>query len=142
MSQPSSADLLAQQLSQLSALETLLLAEKEVLQKNDADRLVALTEEKSTLLKSIEEFDASLATNQQFLADRKGGLLENEMAQIQAALTKCQELNEVNGQIINHSQLAVERLKTSIIERHNKSSMTYDSKGKKSAGLSSLGLKA
>ena len=64
------------------------------------------------------------------------------LADIEACLVRCKKQNQINGLIIHQSQLSVERMKTSLLENHNKSSMTYDSKGKTSGGLSSLGLKA
>jgi flagella synthesis protein FlgN len=142
MTVSTSTQLLSKQLEQLAALETLLKEEKEVLTKHDPKALTELTERKEALLKAIEAFDANIGKNEQFIADRKAGLIEAPLNEVQAALARCQELNLVNGQIINHSQLAVERMKTTLLERHSKSSMTYDSKGKKSAGLSSLGIKA
>lgn len=137
-----SEQLLAKQLEQLFALESLLQDEKEVLTKHDPQALVALTKNKEALLAAIESLDTNIGQNQQFLADKQDGLVDDKLAEIQEALIRCQELNLVNGQIINHSQLSVERMKTTLLERHTKNSMTYDSKGKKSGGLSSLGIKA
>jgi len=138
----SSIALLEKQLNQLKALFELLLTEKETLQQHNPVALHELTEKKQQLLVDIESFDKTIGTNLQFLEDKKQGLIENELDAINQCLANCQEQNIINGQIINHSQLAVERMKSSLLERHNKSSITYDSKGKKSAGLSSLGLKA
>tara|TARA_Y100000034_G_C6821685_1_gene370122 strand:+ start:329 stop:757 length:429 start_codon:yes stop_codon:yes gene_type:complete len=137
-----SEQLLNKQLEQLSELETLLKEEREVLTKQDPKALLALTEQKEQLLISIENFDKTIGNNQQFLADKQQGLVDAQLEEVKALLMRCQELNEVNGQIINHSQVAVERVKTRLLERHSKNSMTYDAKGKKSAGLSSIGIKA
>lgn len=142
MTAGTSQQLLAKQQQQLESLEQLLKEEREVLTKHDPKALTVLTERKTTLLAAIEAFDANIGKNSQFLADKQAGLIEEPLATIQETLVRCQELNAVNGQIINHSQLAVERMKTSLLERHSKSSITYDSKGKKSGGLSSLGIKA
>jgi flagellar biosynthesis protein FlgN len=57
-------------------------------------------------------------------------------------LARCQKQNVVNGSIIQQSQLAVERMKTSLLDNHNKSAVTYNEGGKKYASLSSLNLKA
>ena len=112
------------------------------MQQHNPTTLIELTEQKQQLLADIEAFDKTIGTNLQFLADKKEGLVDKELETVAQRLAECQELNIVNGQIINHSQLAVERMKTSLLERHNKASITYDSKGKKTGGLSSLGLKA
>ena len=94
--------IIAQQLQNLQQLEDLLVLEKEVLQNQDPEALISLTEKKSNLLQTI------------------------------------QLLDDKNSQ----SSLAAERMKNSLLENHNRSSMTYNSKGKKSGGLSSLGIKA
>jgi len=137
-----SQPLLDKQLEQLVSLESLLKEEKNILTKHNPDALNAITEKKEALLNAIQSFDLELSSNMQFLEDKKQGLVEESLTAIQEALSRCQELNEVNGNIINHSQLAVEKMKTTLLERHNKSSITYDNKGKKSAGLSSLNIKA
>lgn len=138
----SSIELLEQQLTQLKALEALLLQERTVLQQHSPEALVAITNKKSELLAAIENFDKTIGSNLQFIEDKKQGLLETPLAEVQSALEKCQQINTVNGQVIQHSQLAVERMKTTLLESHNKSSVTYDNKGKTHAGLSSLGIKA
>ena len=142
MSSSASQQLLNKQLEQLNALEQLLLEEKELLTQRDPEALNALTEQKRVLLEAIEGLDANLSKNPQFLADKAQNLLDDALEQIRNTLHRCQELNVINGQVITHSQLAVERMKTSLLERHSRSSMTYNSKGKKHAGLSSLDIKA
>lgn len=138
----SSHQLLEQQLTQLHSLEVLLLKEREVLQQHSPDALLAVTAEKKALLAQIEEFDRSIGSNLQFIDDKKQGLLDEALSQVTEALEKCQEINLVNGQVIQHSQLAVERMKNSLLDSQSRSSVTYDSKGKTHAGLSSLGIKA
>ncbi|REL30308.1 flagella synthesis protein FlgN [Thalassotalea euphylliae] len=142
MSSSVSQQLLNKQLEQLTALEQLLNDEKELLTQRDPEALNTLTEQKKVLLEAIEGLDANISKNPQFLADKAQNLLDDSLEEIQATLLRCQELNVINGQVITHSQLAVERMKTTLLERHNRSSMTYDNKGKKHAGLSSLDIKA
>ncbi|NMP32868.1 flagellar protein FlgN [Thalassotalea sp. M1531] len=142
MTESASHQLLNKQLEQLHALESLLAEEKEALTKHNPEVLSAITTKKHELLLAIESFDANIGSNLQFIEDKKQGHLDNKLAEIQEVLKHCKELNEVNGQIIHHSELAVERMKNTLLERHSKSTMTYDAKGKKSAGLSSLDIKA
>jgi flagella synthesis protein FlgN len=78
----------------------------------------------------------------EFAQDKAAGKFDLQLAEIESLLLTCKKQNQVNGQIIQQSQLAVERMKTTLLENHSKSSMTYDEKGKKSSGLSSLDLKA
>ncbi|MCP4984669.1 MAG: flagellar protein FlgN, partial [Colwellia sp.] len=108
----------------------------------DPQALLTISQEKNTLLLAIQQLDKEIGTNQAFAQDKAAGKLTSQLDEITALLTHCQQQNLVNGQIIQQSQLAVERMKTSLLESHNKNAITYDNKGKKSAGLSSLGLKA
>lgn len=137
-----SNELLAKQHQQLTALTKIIADEKQVLQQHDPHALLAISQEKNTLLLAIEKLDQDIAQNQSFAQDKAAGKLTEQLNEITELLAHCQKQNLVNGQIIQQSQLAVERMKTSLLESHNKNSITYDSKGKKSAGLSSLGLKA
>jgi flagella synthesis protein FlgN len=137
-----SKELLDQQFSQLQELEQVITDEKLVLQQHQPDALLQISEKKNQLLLSIQKLDQQIRINQAFAQDKAAGFLGKQLTEIESLLTLCQQKNQVNGQIITQSQLAVERMKTSLLESHNKTSVTYDSKGKKSGGLSSIGLKA
>ena len=134
--------LVSQQLSQLTQLEALLDTEKDVLQQQNPDALIKITSEKNTLLLAIQDIDNAIGQSFEFKQEKLAGSFETELVDIEASLTRCKKQNLINGLIIHQSQLSVERMKTSLLENHNKSSMTYDSKGKTSGGLSSLGIKA
>lgn len=134
--------LIAQQLQNLQQLEELLILEKEVLQRLDPEALTTVTEQKNTLLQAIQQLDEQNAQNLQLKNDISAGIHGEQLAEIEATLLRCKNKNHVNGQIVQQSSLAAERMKNSLLENHSRSSMTYDSKGKKSGGLSSLGIKA
>jgi flagella synthesis protein FlgN len=134
--------LIAQQRQNLQQLEALLSVEKEVLQKPDPQALIDVTEQKNLLLQTIQKFDEQNAQVPLFKDEITSGVHNEMLAEIEAILLRCKDMNHVNGQIIQQSSLAVERMKNSLLENHNRSSMTYDSKGKTSGGLSSLGIKA
>jgi len=134
--------LLAQQLQQLLTLEKLIETEKQVLQQHDPEALLSISQDKNQQLLAIEALDKQISLDQQFAKDKAAGLLEDKLNEITNLLAHCQQQNLVNGQIIQQSQLAVERMKTSLLENHTKNTITYDNKGKKSGGLSSIGIKA
>ena len=140
--QSNSQQLLTQQIYNLHALEQLLAKEKEILQHQDPNALNQVTTQKNDLLMAIQSFDEQMGQNPQFLQDKATGVFQQELNEIEHILTRCKEQNQINGQIIQQSQLAVERMKNSLLDNHSKSSLTYDNKGKKSGGLSSLGIKA
>jgi len=133
---------LAQQLAQLQELKQVITDEKLILQQHQPDALLQISAKKNQLLMSIKNLDQQIGINQVFAQDKAAGFLSLELTEIENLLTLCQQKNLVNGQIIAQSQLAVERMKTSLLESHNRTSVTYNSKGKKSGGLSSIGLKA
>lgn len=133
---------LAQQLIQLTELENLLNTERNILQQHNPDKLIAITNEKNNLLISIEDLDKQVSVNTQFLQEKSEGLHNEQIQQLTTLLLRCKDLNHVNGQIIQKSNLAVERMKTSLLESQNKSSLTYNSKGKTSGSLRSTGFKA
>ena len=139
---PESIAILAQQYAQLEALEQVIAEEKLILQQHQPDTLLKISEKKNQLLIAIQGLDQQISINQAFSIDKKAGFLEKELVDIENLLHRCQQQNQINGQIITQSQLAVERMKTSLLEGHNKAAVTYDNKGKKTAGLSSIGLKA
>ena len=134
--------LVAHQLSQLAQLEALLNTEKEILQQQDPDALIKITADKNALLLAIQDVDNAIGQSFEFKQEKLAGNFNNELAEIKASLERSKKQNQVNGLIIHQSQIAVERMKTSLLVIHNKSSMTYDNKGKTSSGLSSLGIKA
>ncbi len=137
-----STELVAKQHQQLTLLAQIIANEKQILQQHDPQKLLTISQEKNTLLLDIQQLDQEIGQNQGFAQDKAAGKLTQELGGITELLNHCQQQNRVNGQIIQQSQLAVERMKTSLLESHNKNAITYDKKGKKSAGLSSLGLKA
>jgi flagella synthesis protein FlgN len=134
--------LIAQQLENLQQLEELLIVEKDVLQKQDPELLISVTEQKNNLLQKIQQLDESNSQSEILKAEIDSGIHQKEIAEIEAILLRCKNKNHINGLVIQQSSLAAERMKNSLLENHNRSSMTYNSKGKKSGGLSSLGIKA
>ncbi|WP_159818300.1 flagellar export chaperone FlgN [Colwellia sp. 20A7] len=139
---PQSIELISLQFAQLQELEQIISNEKLILQQHQPDALLKISEQKNLLLIAIQDLDKKISFNQAFSIDKKAGFLDEKLTEIEDLLHLCQQKNKINGQIIAQSQLAVERMKTTLLESNNKSSMTYDSKGKKSGGLSSINMKA
>ena len=138
----SGLELLQQQNYQLSQLEQLLKDEYDVLQLHDPEKLIDINQLKNVILKQIDETDLVLGNDAQFLEDKSNGLFTQELQDIESILLNCKKLNLVNGEIVHKSQVSIERMRTTLLENHTKSTLTYDKKGKTSGGLSSLGLKA
>lgn len=130
------------QLKQLGELEVLLNDEQQILQHHNPEKLVAVNHAKTELLGKIESTDQLLATSPKFLESKNNGQYDDELQSIKSRLKICKDINQINGDIIGKSQLSIERMRASLLENHTKSTMTYDKKGKKSGGLSSMDLKA
>ena len=82
------------------------------------------------LLLSIQTLDQQISINQPFAQDKAAGFLSQELAEIESLLDalptkKPRKWSNYRKQ----SKLAVERMKTSLLESHNKTSVTYDKKG-------------
>ena len=135
-------DLLTQQHNQLVELQHLLKDEYEILKLHSPDKLIAVNKLKNELLVKIDATDQRLASDAQFVEDKKNGNYSEALKAIEDILIHCKNSNQVNGEIIHKSQLSVERMRTTLLENHTKSTLTYDNKGKTSGGLSSLDLKA
>jgi flagella synthesis protein FlgN len=135
-------NLLNQQYQQLIQLAKVIDNEKLILQQHNPEALLLSSQQKNTLLLAIETLDQQISQDKVFAQQKSAGKLTKALADTSSLLELCKQKNIINGQIIQQSQLAVERMKTSLLENHNKNAITYDNKGKKSAGLSSLGLKA
>jgi flagella synthesis protein FlgN len=134
--------LIKKQLAQLQQLEVIIDHEKETLQHQNPEKLVEITDKKNQLLLAIQLLDQQFEQSVLFKQEKSQGLFKDQLLAIEEILLRCKDKNHINGQIIAQSQLSVERMKTSLLQNHNKSSITYDSKGKTSGGLSSLGIKA
>lgn len=134
--------LIEKQLAQLQQLETIIDHERVILQKQNPDKLNEITEQKNQLLLAIKTLDQQFEQSILFKQEKSAGLYSDQLSKIEDILLRCKDKNFVNGQVIAQSQLAVERMKTSLLQNHNKTSMTYDNKGKTSGGLSSLEIEA
>jgi flagellar biosynthesis/type III secretory pathway chaperone len=66
---------------------------------------------------------------------------EQESA-VKKLLNQCKHQNKVNGQIINSSQIAINRFKKMMQKSLKNQSATYDSKGLTNLSNTSIGLKA
>lgn len=134
--------LVQQQLTHVTQLKVLLLSEKEVLQQQSIDALTAVTNDKKNLLLLIEQLDQEIKS----IVDIDSVHAEQDIAthlnSIENIIIECKAINQINGAVIQQSGLAVDRMKNSLLESRSRNTMTYNSKGKKSGGLSSKSIKA
>lgn len=130
------------QQNNLGELLNILEEEKAILGKTEPESLNRIIETKEAKLKEILSLDEVLASSPQLKEDKANGLYKELFSSIDDLLTQCKQLNNVNGAVIAHSQQTINRMRTSVLERRGKASMTYDEKGKTSTGIRGLDLKA
>ncbi len=133
---------LTQQLQNIQQLIEILHAEKNTLQQHIPTDLVKISEQKSILLTAIDTLDKqckALPDYQNYITDDKYAEL---LLVIKETLQECQKLNNINGTIIDHSSLAIERMQNKILENRSKSSITYTNKGKKQGNTLGRSFKA
>lgn len=132
-------DLLQQQSSNVEKLEQLLMDEKTALETRDTPSLEAVSIEKQVLITTIAEIDSQINQHQD------AQLIETQFAeekqQLETQLQHCQELNDVNGKIIELNLRNSKRLTDTIIRSRSQNNVTYDKSGRTRGSVSTLGMK-
>ncbi|UPW20139.1 flagellar protein FlgN [Agarivorans sp. TSD2052] len=124
------ADLLNTQEQQLRLLLSLLQKETKALESDDAISLYAIASEKEQTLETIAKLDQELETS----ADKQqlgSAPLKQQVDAIKQLLEQCQQLNALNGEIIQASNEKIRQLSQVIEQLKNQNSATYDKLGKK-----------
>lgn len=116
--------MIAQDTQSATALKTLLLRERELLERREHDELPSIIEKKDLLLNAIAQSAMQRKNTLNALglrADSRGWqeLLstQNQLAvakspwqQLQSLFEECQELNEINGKMISRSKQTLSKL--------------------------------
>jgi len=139
---PSVVDLLNQQENELLKLQSLLKNELELLKTRELSSLEQAAVEKEQVLVKINQFDQAIKQHTPFVELQQDQKHTEQVTRIVDLLNDCKKQNELNGQIINNSQIAINRFKGMLQRSINDNSMTYDQKGQTSISKSSLGVKA
>jgi len=128
--------------TQLTTLLTLLNSELEILKERDLNKLEEKSIEKEAILASINKLDESIKQKISINELNNNELFSNKINSINELLVECKKQNEINGQIINNSQIAINRFKGMLQKSVENNSMTYDAKGQTKINLNSIGIKA
>lgn len=142
MNNMSIAKLLNQQEAQLNKLHSLLDNEFEILKKRNIELLESTATEKEVCLNDINQLDQSIKQLASLDELKEDEIFSEQVIRIIKLLGECKEQNEVNGQIINNSQIAMNRFKTMLQKSISNNSMTYDEKGRTNVKTTSIGIKA
>ncbi|MCG9697179.1 flagellar protein FlgN [Shewanella sp. Isolate11] len=131
-------DIIAKQYELLTQLKTVIEAEKAALIDQDADRLLALANEKSQLLNEIISGDEGLSNHPDKALLTSQADLISQVDDSKQLLEQCKQLNALNTSLIEHSMASISRFSQALQVSRNASSLTYDGKGRTST-ISSLG---
>ena len=134
--------LLNNQEAELTKLYSLLSNELEILKKRELSILEQAATEKEAVLTKINLLDKEISHYVSLDALLEDDSHKEQVSRIINLLHDCKQQNEVNGQIINNSQIAINRFKNMLQKSISNNTMTYDNKGKTSISNSSLGIKA
>lgn len=136
------SDLLNKQEARANELLELLSHELDILKARELSVLEAKAAEKEKCLSDINEIDVAI---KQYTSFERLQADDNHAAQVDRILAlfkQCKEQNEVNGQIISNSQVAINRFKGMLQKSISNNSLTYDDKGKTNIKARSIGIKA
>ncbi len=134
--------LLNNQEHELTKLHTLLCNELEILKKRELSVLEQASAEKEAILTKVNLLDKEISHYASLETLQQDTIHSEQVARIINLLHECKKQNEINGQIINNSQIAINRFKHMLQKSISNNSMTYDSKGKTTISKTSIGIKA
>ncbi len=134
--------LLTNQEAELTKLQTLLCNELEILKSRELSILEQASAEKEAILIKVNQLDQEISHYTSLEALQQDENHSEQVSRIINLLHDCKQQNEVNGQIINNSQIAINRFKNMLQKSIANNTMTYDNKGKTSISNRSIGLKA
>lgn len=134
--------LLELQETKLTALLALLNSELAILKERDLNALAAKAAKKEAILNDINQCDLSIKQKIPVDELKNNHAFADKIQTIAQLLAECKKQNEVNGQIINNSQIAINRFKGMLQKSVENNSMTYDAKGQTQINLNSIGVKA
>ncbi|QFI36554.1 flagellar protein FlgN [Moritella marina ATCC 15381] len=131
-------ELLGLQVSYVEQLMALLTAEKSALESRDVTALEKISQDKQQQITHIAELDVKISQHAD-AAELLSTYLPQKQ-QIETELTQCQELNDINGKLIELNLRNTKRLGDTIIRSRSRNNITYDKLGRTRGSFSTLGM--
>lgn len=119
--------------------------EKLALNKNQLEKLNEISSEKQVLLDQLNQLDKQRAANStnenfnDFIANSNNQPLIEQWDLTRQSITECQQLNEINGRLINKRSQINQDILSILSGRNEQADETYNSKGSQSSNASLLG---
>ena len=131
-------ELLVLQASYVEQLLDLLTAEQSVLESRDVVELETISNKKQVKVTQIAELDATISQHNS--ASELTSTYLTQKQQIETNLKQCQELNDVNGKLIELNLRHTRRLSDTIIRSRSRNNITYDKLGRTRGSFTTLGM--
>jgi flagella synthesis protein FlgN len=132
-------ELLNLQELQVEQLMALLADEKSALESRDLTILENISDEKQGTVTQIAELDVKIS--QHIDVAELAVKYQEQKEKIEVQLKQCQELNDVNGKLIELNLRNSKRLADTIIRSRSRNNITYDKLGRTRGSVSTLGMK-
>lgn len=142
MNTNTTSTLLNQQQQQLDALLVLLRQELAALAERDIASLESITADKHLLLSNIDQTDHAISQLPELEQVKHLDWFSAAVLKLDAVLADCKQQNTVNQQVLEQSQLSLERFKNTLLSQQGKSGLTYTNKGKPAIDNIGQGIKA
>jgi flagellar biosynthesis protein FlgN len=142
MNTDTASTLLDQQQQQLDALLVLLRQELAALAERDITRLENITADKNQLLSNIGHTDRAISLLPDLEQVKLLDWFTAAVTKLDAVLADCKQQNDVNQQVLEQSQLTLDRFKNTLLAQQGKSGLTYTNKGKPAIDNIGKGVKA
>ena len=140
---PTVDTLLAKQKEQLTLLLSLLEKELSVISTRQADELIDIVEQKSSLLDAIQTTDGDIEEAIATSGDEELTATEEQAKQsIIEMLETCKHQTAVNEKAVEQGQLKLAHLRQLIVDIRARESLTYDKSGKPKGGTLGKGISA
>lgn len=130
--------LLSHQHGILTSLKSLISAEKQALQDQNADKLLKLAQEKQQCLMALQANDQLMANHPEHTRLISDPELVEKVTLSKNLLAECKDINQQNSSLIELNIASLNRFSQALQASRNASSLTYNDKGKTST-ISTLG---
>ncbi len=132
------------QYEQLLQLEELLSRELSSITDRKLADISTISAEKATSLDQIQLNDKEISLMAHKLGDEwhSSPEIAEQRQKIAVKLEQLQKMNEVNGKVIQSSQMMLKQFKDLVLSSVGKKTLTYGQDGKTSGNSSTLGIKA
>ena len=123
-------DLVSFQLDNAKALSNILHQETQAISTRVSTEIERLAKEKMVLIEQLRTTDQRIAAHPHLPQLSEDEQLKHTVATIQSLVVECQQLNDMNGDLLNRAQSSFNKLNNMLQRTHGKTGMTYNAGGK------------